>query len=139
MSVAQRHAVIPSGPSLDEFEQGTFDPEEFSHGAHVYVAWCYLGRYSLGESLQRFSSALRRFTASIGQFAKYHETITWFFILLVAERRIGPAANDWHRFVGDNPDLLQGAGPLLRRHYSEARLESPRARQQFLLPDFPQG
>lgn len=139
MIAAQMHEVMPAGPSLDEFEQGAFNPETFSHSAHVFVAWCYLGRYELAESLQRFGAALRRFTASIGQSAKYHETVTWFFIMLVAERRIGPAASDWHRFVRDNPDLLQGAGPLLRRHYSQARLDSQRARQQFLLPDFPQA
>jgi len=138
MIPARRMVTEPQGPSLDDFEAGTFEAAMFSHRAHVYVAWNYLQRYDLPESIRRFTAALRRFTQDIGQAHKYHETISWFFIILVAERRRGPAANDWFLFAQQNPDLLQQAGTLLRRYYSQDVLDSDRARQQFLLPDFPQ-
>lgn len=128
----------PQGPSLDDFEAGTFEAGEFSHRAHVFVAWSYLQQYDLLESIRRFTAALRRFTQSIGQAHKYHETISWFFIILVAERRRGAAADDWLLFAEQNPDLLQPGGKLLRRYYSPDVLDSDRARRQFLLPDFPQ-
>ncbi len=68
-------------PSVAEFERGEMDPAEFVHAAHVYVAWQLLDQYTLLESIQRFAAALKRFTKAIGQEGKYHETITWFFVL----------------------------------------------------------
>ena len=58
-------------------------------------------------------------------------------MILIAERRLGPAANDWLLFERENQDLLQGGGQLLRRYYAQALLDSERAKRQFLLPDFP--
>jgi hypothetical protein len=137
MNPARRILAEPQGPSLENFEAGCFDAATFSHQAHVYVAWCYLRQYDLPESIRRFTEALRRFTRRIGQGHKYHETISWFFMILVAERRRGAAADDWLLFEQENPDLLQRGGQLLRRYYSPAVLDSERAKQQFVLPDFP--
>lgn len=137
MNPARGVDAQPQWPSLQNFEAGNFAAATFSHQAHVYVAWCYLRQYDLPESIQRFTDALRRFTKSIGQAHKYHETISWFFIVLVAERRLGPAADDWFLFERENPDLLQSGGQLLRRYYSQAVLDSQRAKLQFVLPDFP--
>lgn len=137
MNPARRFRPEPQGPGLQSFEAGTFDATTFNHRAHVYVAWCYLQQHDLPESIRRFTAALRRFTKSVGQPHKYHETISWFFMILVAERRLGPAADDWLEFEKQNQDLLQGAGQLLRRYYSQAILDSERAKRQFVLPDFP--
>jgi hypothetical protein len=125
------------GPTLESFEAGDFDAATFSHRAHVYVAWCYLQQHDLPESIRRFTAALRRFTKSVGQSHKYHETISWFFMILVAERRLGAAADDWLLFEKENQDLLQHGGQLVRRYYSQALLDSERAKRQYLLPDFP--
>jgi hypothetical protein len=137
MKPAQHLQAESLGPTLQSFEAGTFDAATFSHQAHLYVAWCYLQQYELPESIRRFTAALRRFTKSIGQPHKYHETISWLFMIFVAERRLGTAADDWFRFEQQNPDLLQQGGQLLRRYYSQEILDSERARLQFVLPDFP--
>ncbi len=137
MKPARHVQPEPQGPTLQSFEAGTFDASTFNHRAHVFVAWCYLQQYDLPESIRRFTAALRRFTKSIGQPHKYHETISWFFMILVAERRLGPAADDWFLFEQRNPDLLQRGAELLRRYYSQPVLESERAKLQFVLPDFP--
>jgi hypothetical protein len=127
--------VDPIGPSLADFEAGNFDPAAFDHRAHVYVGWCFLEQLSLAEAIQRFTRALRRFTESIGQHGKYHETISWFFLIQIANRRQGTAATCWQSFCNENSDLLNCGGALLRQYYSESLLESPRAKDHFLLPD----
>lgn len=136
MNPARRLQTGFHGPSIDSFEAGNFSAADFTHSAHVFVAWSYLKHHDLPETLRRFTAALQRFTRSIGQPGKYHETITWFFIILVAARRRGPAADDWFAFVRDNPDLLQQGGKLLRHYYSQAILDSELAIRQFVLPDF---
>jgi hypothetical protein len=125
------------GPSIESFEAGSFSAADFTHSAHVYVAWSYLKLHDLPETLRRFTAALTRFTRDIGQAGKYHETITWFFIILVAARRRGPAADDWFAFERENPDLMQQGGKLLRDYYSQDTLDSELAKHQFVLPDFP--
>jgi hypothetical protein len=131
-------ATFPAaGPTLEEFESGDYNPGTFNHRAHVYVAWCYLSRYPLAEAIQRFTVALRRLTMRLGQSSKYHETVSWFFLIEIASRRNARTADNWQTFASENEDLLLHGGSLLRRYYSKALLDSARAREQFVLPDLP--
>ena len=120
--------------TLDAFEHGTLDPDSFDHAGHIYVAWLYLERYPLLESIRRYTAALRDLTAKLGVPQKYHETITCFFLIVIAERRDRASSADWFAFRRENPDLFD-ASRLLGRHYSKGRLMSDRARRFFVLPD----
>jgi hypothetical protein len=119
--------------SLEDFECANVDPEQFDHEAHVFVAWSYLQKYELDESIERFSSALRRLTRKLGVESKYHETITWFFLILIAERQ--GKSKDWLSFKRGNPDLFTTQPSIIRAYYSDERLGSPTARSQFVMPD----
>ena len=123
------------GPDIGQFEALDVVPSEFDHEAHVYVAWSYLRELDLLSSIDRYRSVLRRLTAKLGVPDKYHETITWFYLLAVAERAIGNAASDWDAFKRFNPELFQRNPSLIRHYYSESRLMSDTARQLFVLPD----
>jgi hypothetical protein len=125
--------AIP-GPGLAEFEALEFDVETFDHAAHVCVAWQYVLRYDLVEAIVRYRDTLKRLTASIGMPGKYHETITWFFIILVAERaRVAPRQS-WEAFCEANPDLFSREPGIIHAYYPESRLLSSEARRHFLLP-----
>jgi hypothetical protein len=126
-------AALP-GFSVEAFERGEIDPDAFDDEAHVYVAWLYLERFPLPEALGKFDAALRRLTVKLGVPGKYHATITWFFLLLIAERRHADPGADWNRFRRQNADLVEDGG-LLGRYYSRRTLASDRARQSFVLPD----
>ena len=124
-----------SYPTLDEFAQLEFDPESFDHAAHVYVGWALATTYPLDDAIRRFADTLRRLTRSLNVEGKYHETITWFFMILIAERQTATQATTWEEFAAANDDLLNDSKTLLESHYSPARLWSEQARQQFLMPD----
>jgi hypothetical protein len=122
------------GPRLDRFEALDVDIETFDHSAHLYVAWQYVRRYDLVEAIVRYRDTLKRLTASIGIPEKYHETITWFFIILVAERvRLGPEQS-WDAFCSANSDLFSRQPGIIRDYYPEATLRSGEARAHFVLP-----
>jgi hypothetical protein len=122
-------------PTVEAFESGTVDPEAFDHQAHVFIAWKLLEDYSLARATTKFLSALKRLTAVLGIESKYHETISCFYMTLIAERRTGQAGQTWADFADSNPDLLGPSVVLLERHYTPDRLWSDLARRQFLLPD----
>jgi len=122
--------------TIDALEAGTIDVEDFDHEAHVYIAWLYLEQYPLHEATARFTAALRHLTAQLGIPGKYHETISWFFMLLIEERRFGLTAGDWFSFHREHADLFaSGADSILCRYYSSELLSSDRARTSFVLPD----
>jgi hypothetical protein len=128
-------AAIPV-VSIESLEDGTLDVDAFDHEAHIYVAWLYLQRYPLHEAAARFTGALQRLTRKLGIPGKYHETISWFFMLLIEERRCGQTSDAWHSFHRDNADVFaRGKGDILNRYYSKELLGSDRARQSFMLPD----
>ena len=122
-------------PGLEEFERLDFDTEAFDHEAHVYIGWRLVTAYPLGDAIHRFADTLRRLTKALNNEAKYHETITWFFMILIAERQSATQATSWPEFAAANGDLLTDSKALLQSHYSPSRLWSDQARQQFMLPD----
>jgi len=122
--------------TVELFEAGTIDVDAFDHAAHIYVAWLYLERHALPEAIQSFTAALKRMTTRLGIPGKYHETITWFFMFLIEERRRESSTSDWYSFRRENDDLFaKGDNSILNRYYKRATLGSDRARRSFLLPD----
>jgi hypothetical protein len=126
---------------ITQFEDGTTPAETFHHADHVRLAFEYLRRYPALEALEKFSAALQRFAAAQGKDQRYHETITWAYLLLIRERlaRAGCAqascAQTWEEFAERNADLLIWRGGVLATLYRQETLDSDLARRTFVLPD----
>jgi hypothetical protein len=120
---------------ISEFGQGRV-PGDFRHGDHLRVAFAYVSELPLPDAIARFSADLRRFAISNGKPNLYHETITWAYLFLIAERiaRAGQPGS-WEEFAARNRDLFGWKGGILERYYEAGTLDSELARKQFLLPD----
>ena len=116
------------------FERGDIDAERFDHEAHLYAAWLYLDAFP-GEASERFVAALKRLTVKLGVPGKYHDTITRFYLAVMAERRQQAPGSDWPAFRRANRDLFDRSDNVLSRYYSGDRLASELARESFVLPD----
>lgn len=121
---------------IERFENCTLPPASFHHREHVRLAWLYLRRYPALEALSKFCEGLKRFAGSLGKSDRYHETITWAYLLLIRERmaRTGPEES-WEHFAEANADLLDWEPNVLKRYYREETLRSELARQVFVFPD----
>lgn len=135
MNTVEPLAAPRDYPSLQSFEDLSLDVAAFDHEAHVYVAWRLLREVPVLEALGRYTVTLKRLTASLGVPDKYHETLTGALILAIAERMHGMADESWEQFSRRNQDIMSNPKSVLYQHYSEGRLFSPLARQQFVLPD----
>lgn len=120
-------------PTLVAFEQGTLDPASFHHRDHLYVAWCYLRSLPLEEVVPRYSRCLRAFASRAGAERKYHATMTWAFLAVLDDAMKTSAAPTFDALVVEHPELLDRR--VLERFYSRSELESPRARERFVLPN----
>ena len=127
------NAVANPEFTIDNFEAGAIDPERFDHEAHVYVGWLYVREYELTDAIARFDAGLKRLVIKLGAAGKYHATLTWFFLLLIADRV--EENEPWQVFRHRNTDLITNSKELLSRYYSDRNLFSDRARGRFVLPD----
>ena len=121
--------------TIERLEAGDIEPGSFNHEAHVYMGWLYVGEYPLPQAIERFTGALRRLVRKLGVESKYHDTMTWFYLLLIAERRAIMDDDDWLSFRRENADLFNSSPNILARYYSDELLWSDAARSQFVLPD----
>lgn len=127
------NAVIKEPLSIERFEAGDIDPDRFDHEAHVYVGWLYVSSYELPEAISRFDAGLKRLVKKLGAEGKYHATLTWFFLLLIADRV--EESEPWSVFRHRNNDMISASKDILSRYYTDEFLFSDRARERFVLPD----
>lgn len=122
---------------LAAFLDCTLPPEQLGHPEHVRLAYLFLRRHAdFGDAAVAFRSALRRYVTAIGRADRYHETLTWAYLALIAERieREGEAA-DSQQFVARWPELVDHRTGALAAVYDIAELTaSPLARRVFVLP-----
>ena len=119
--------------TIEQFESGSIDAEIFDHDSFGLFRYRYRLCAWLLNAIARFDVALRHLTRKLGVAGKYHATITWIFLLLIAER--SHAGEDWQMFKTRNRDLIDESRNTLGRYYSEELLFSEAARKQFMLPD----
>lgn len=126
-------AVLEPDLIIEKFEAADIDPKQFNHEAHVYMGWLYVREFGLAGALTRFDEAIHNLVKKFGAEEKYHATITWLFLLLIAERI--EADEPWQLFKTRNADLLKNGRELLLRYYDDETLCSARARARFVLPN----
>src|SRR6266571_8743466 len=115
-------------------ERGEIDNEAFHHSSHLHVAWVYLSESSsLDEAAGKMRDTLQRFAASAGKLEKYHETITLFWLHLLAGARAAASGKSLEEIVHANPRLLEKNFSLA--YYSAERLFSDSARTSWVGPD----
>jgi hypothetical protein len=108
--------------------------EDFHHASHLHVAWVYLAESSsMQQAAAKMRKTLRRFTAAAGKPQKYHETITLFWVHLLARARAVSRRERLEDIVQANPQLLEKNFPLT--YYSAERLFSEEARARWMEPD----
>jgi hypothetical protein len=73
---------------LRGFEEGTLPKTEWTHGAHVATAACYLHGSSYEAVLPLMRQRIRAYNEAVGgqntPTAGYHETLTRFWLLVIA-------------------------------------------------------
>jgi hypothetical protein len=119
---------------IERFERCTLPESEWTHLAHIRVAWVCLQLSDPADSIARIRRGILAYnTAVLGRPEMYHETVTVAFSMLVANRmRDGES---WAEFATRVDDLLDKNSPILLRYYSGDRLFSPEARERFVAPD----
>ncbi|MGH9719216.1 MAG: hypothetical protein ACRD8O_03320 [Bryobacteraceae bacterium] len=115
------------------FEEGTLDVKQWTHRAHLSVAFWHLQRFSAEDALNRMRAGIMHYNECTGTpntaTRGYHETLTRFWIGVI------------RRFVRVDPSLprlLEAYGSrsdLWRDYYSFDVVRSTGARAGWVAPD----
>jgi hypothetical protein len=110
---------------------------DWTHHAHLRMAWMFLKRYPLNEAHILMRVGIIRLNAFHGLVETasrgYHETLTRLWLSLVASLMRGTDAESSDVFV-DMCSAALGKDAVFR-HYSRALIMSARARAVFVEPD----
>lgn len=127
----------------EAFNDCTLPEAEWSHEAHLRVGLWHLLRYPRHEALDRLRHGIRTFNTACGiantDTSGYHETITRFYVSLIAhfldEHHPGDAESVSTDDLAERLITAYGARHLPFDYYSRERLMSTRARRRWLEPD----
>ena len=121
---------------VSEFEACTLPDEAFKHEQHVAVGWSYLKQHDTATALKIYAENIRIFATHHGAPKLYHETITWFWVMLINERmNQNPELKTWDLFRAKNLDLVASDNQLIYDYYWPSTLKSALAKASFVLPD----
>ena len=142
---------------LTKFEQRQLDRAEWTHEAHVRMAWLYVARSATYKAARsKVRSGIKKLNnAFVARAARpcgatpppepvaepvaeekpigFHETITTAFVRLIASRM--RPGEKYTTFRQRNPDLFDRKLPALLSHYSKEVLFSEEAKVRFAQPD----
>ena len=119
---------------LDAFE-GSLPATEWTHQAHIAAATVYLNRY--GDSvLSHTRAAIRNYLLARGRpSGAYHETLTIFWLALVAEAIQQQGSVSLHDAVYRNCIAFGAQSKLHELYYGFDVFKSPEAHARWIPPD----
>ena len=132
---AETAAELDDGALWIAFQERTLPVAQWTHAAHVRIAWLHLARYALDEAHLRMRVGIIRLNAAHGLVETaahgYHDTLTRAWLALIADARRRDPCADSRAFLA--AAALNRNAPL--RYYSRERLFSVEARASFVPPD----
>lgn len=106
----------------------------FGHREHLKLAWMAIDEAGAGGAGDLVAKLLQEVAAAHGEAARYHETLTRFWVWVVSfVRDQHPALASVDAAIESLPHLLDKNLPL--RHWTPDEIWSPRARRGWTEPD----
>jgi hypothetical protein len=119
---------------LRAFLQGWPSSERFGHYQHLRLAWLVIDRHGSELAAEIVGDGLRRIAAAQGKPALYNETMTRFWVRLVAHvRDVKGPLEGIDQAIEQAPLLLDKGLPF--RHWSRELMFGPEARARWVEPD----
>ena len=107
--------------------------ERFGHYQHLRVAWLVIDRHGPELAAEIVGERLRQMAISRGVAPLYNETMTRFWIRLIAHVRQATGAQTIDEAIARVPMLLDKN--LAQRHWSRTVMFGPEARVSWVEPD----
>jgi hypothetical protein len=118
-----------------KFEDLLFEPELFTHEAHLRLAWIHIRNYGIDQAIEHIRIQLLRFVDKLGARSKYNETVTVAGIRAVYHFMLQSKTENFRDFMNENSDLKKNFKELLSSHYQTDIFKSVLARLKYISPE----
>ena len=119
----------------NQFSTGVFDAADFTHAAHIRLAWVHISKYGVKVAERNIQKQLKTFVASLGATDKYHTTMTIAAIKSVHHFINKSKSGNFKDFIQEFPRLKSDFKSLMSQHYGYDIYKSQEARLSFVGPD----
>ncbi len=122
-----------------DFEQNFIDcklkPSNFTHVAHLRVAWININKYGIVKAEKEIQKQLINFAKSVDGLDKYNVTVTIAAIKAVYHFMLKSNSKEFRGFVAEFPRLKNNFKELMGCHYGLDIYNSAEAKSEFIEPD----
>lgn len=121
---------------MEAFENRTLPFEQWTHKAHLRMAWNYIKDYGPENAIRKIKGGIQKYNEKNKDKISrgYNDTVTTFYTIMVSEAMSkDPAIENFNEFLAKN--LYLQDRNLLWRYYSKELINSPEAAEKFVEPD----
>ena len=134
MSSDQRPVVTAADEAfVAAFHAHQLSNEGFHHRDHLRLAWVQIRRLGLEQAAEVVTNGIRRFASHHGSAERYNDTMTrfWLRVVAIGIRRHPEVTFD--ELLAAEPHLLDKNLPF--KHWSRERMNRDDAKQRWIEPD----
>lgn len=129
------HTTLTDQEFEKRFADCSFPVEDFSHEAHLRLAWIHIRKYGAERAVEHIQEQLKQFVAHAGAEDKYHVTLTIAAVRAVHRFMQKSDPGSFDGFIAEHPELKTRFRELINSHYSMDIFTSDEARIRFVEPD----
>ena len=118
-----------------KFKECALNPSDFSHEAHLRLAWVHIDRYGIKEAEKNIQKQLLQFVEFVGAKDKYNITLTLAATKAVYHFMLKSNSDNFKDFIAEFPRLKSNFKDLMACHYGFDIYSSHKAKKEFLAPD----
>lgn len=102
----EKHFELSDAEFEARFAACTLPVADFTHRAHLRLAWIHLGKYGLLKAEANILAQLEAFVAHAGAEGKYDPALTRAAVRAVHHFMSQSKAGDFNGFLAENPRLI---------------------------------
>lgn len=112
-SFGEKHRQLSDKDFTRLFEEGTLEPDVFTHEAHLRLAWLLIKEHGLQLATEMLCSQIMHFDRQHGKGTKFNKVITLAAAQLVDDLQRQSHDRSFMDFIGRHPRLFSDFGTLL--------------------------
>ena len=131
----EKHYDLNDSEFKEQFINCELNPSDFTHEAHLRLAWIFIGEYGPQIAENKLQTSLRKFVEHAGANDKYNTTVTVAAAKAVSHFKSKSNSDNFRDFIIEFPRLKANFKDLLAQHYGFDIYNSKKAKVEFLKPD----
>ncbi|MEQ8925904.1 MAG: hypothetical protein RLO81_08830 [Fulvivirga sp.] len=131
----ENHFNLTDSDFEKEFISCRLNPTDFTHEAHLRLAWININKYGIKQAEINVQNQLLKFIEFVGEKDKYNVTLTLAAIKAVNHFMLKSNSDNFKDFITEFPRLKYKFKELMSFHYGFDIYNSDNAKKQFLQPD----